>query len=140
MKLRQWLSNAVIKLHRFMQGRYGADEISYVLLAVSVVLMLISNIDKLWFIYFIALIPLGLSILRALSRNITARISEREKFLKFAEPIKAFLKLQKNRIRDRKTHRYFKCKNCKATLRLPKGKGKISITCPKCGNKFIKKT
>ncbi|MBQ5824488.1 MAG: hypothetical protein IIW48_06730 [Clostridia bacterium] len=140
MNFKQKLSAAVLKLNRFMQGRYGIDEISYCLLAISFILMIISRFDKLWFFYFPALVPLVLSIIRALSKNITARISEREKFLKAAEPIKAFIKLQRNKIRDRKTHKYFKCKKCNSVLRVPIGKGKIAITCPKCGNKFNKKT
>lgn len=140
MKLRQMLTNILFKLQRFMQRRYGADEISYILIAISLILSILSNFDKLRFLYFIALIPVVLSIVRSLSRNITARIAEREKYLTMVSPIKSFLKLQQNKYRDRKTHRYFKCKNCKSTLRVPKGRGKISITCPKCNAKITKKT
>ncbi len=140
MNFRHKLTNIFLKYQRFMQGRYGFDEISYILLGVSLIFSLISNFDKLWFFYFIALIPVGFAVYRSLSRNITARISEREKYLVLAEPIKSFLKLQRNKYRDRDTHRYFKCKNCKATLRVPVGKGKIAITCPKCNTKITKKT
>ncbi len=140
MNFRNKFTNIFFKIQRFMQGRYGVDEISYILIGISLILSILSNFDKLRFLYFIALIPVALSLVRSLSRNITARIAEREKYLAFAEPIKSFIKLQGNRYRDRKTHRYYKCKNCKATLRVPKGKGKISITCPKCNNKITKKT
>ena len=140
MKFRQIITNIFFKFQRFMQGRYGVDEISYILLGLSLILSIISNIDKLSFLYFVALIPIVLSFVRSLSRNITARIAEREKYLTLVEPIKPFIKLQQNKFRDRNTHRYFRCKNCKATLRVPKGKGKISITCPQCNSKITKKT
>lgn len=140
MKFRQIITNIFFKLQRFMQGRYGVDEISSILLGLSLILSILSNFDKLRFLYFIALIPIILSFVRSLSRNITARIAEREKYLTLVEPIKPFIKLQQNKFRDRKTHRYFRCKNCKATLRVPKDKGKISITCPKCNEKITKKT
>ncbi len=140
MNFRKNITGLIIKLNKFMQGRYGTDEISYILLGVSLVFMMISNFEKLWFFNIIGIIPLALSFARMMSKNITARISERERFLNLVEPIKAFGKLQKNKKRDRKTHRYFKCKKCKAVLRVPKGKGKISITCPKCSTKLIKKT
>ncbi len=140
MKFRQILTNIFFKLQSFMQGRYGIDEISYILIGISLILSIVSNFDKLWFFYFIALIPIALVLIRSLSRNITARIAERERYLAFVEPIKSFAKLQRNKYRDRKTHRYFRCKNCRSTLRVPKGKGKFSITCPKCNNKITKKT
>lgn len=140
MNFKQKLANILFKFQRFMQGRYGTDEITYVLLGVSLFLMLISNFDKLWFVYFLSFVPIALSVARSLSKNITARIAERERYLRLTEPIRVFLKLNKNKQRDRKTHKYFKCKNCKATLRVPKGKGKISITCPRCNCKITKKT
>jgi len=54
--------------------------------------------------------------------------------------VQSWLKKTQNRIEDSKTHKHFTCPNCKATLRLPKGKGKIMITCPKCRKEFTKKT
>lgn len=140
MNFRHKLTNIFLKYQRFMQGRYGADEISYILIAIGLILSILSNFDNLRFLYFIALIPIVLSLVRSLSRNITARIAEREKYLTMVSPIKSFMKLQQNKYRDRNTHRYFKCKNCKSTLRVPKGRGKISITCPKCNAKITKKT
>lgn len=140
MKFKRMLTDIFFKFQRFMQGRYGVDEISYLSIGLSLIISILSNFDKLWFLRFVSWIPLILSLIRTLSRNITARIAEREKYLTLVEPIKSFIKLQINKYRDRKTHRYFRCNNCKATLRVPKGRGKISITCPKCGNKITKKT
>ncbi len=140
MKFRALLTKAITKYRQFMYGRYGTDELNLALIILGLIISVISNIDKLWFLYFLAPLPLIVAIWRSLSRNTNARYNERLKFLEFIKGPKAKLKKLANKIRDRKTHRFFTCKNCKATLRLPKGRGKIKITCPKCGNIMIKKT
>lgn len=140
MKFKELLTKATYKYRQFMYGRYGADEICFALTILSIIIMLISNIDKLRFLYFIALIPLAVSLWRSLSRDTNARYNERIKFLKFMKGPKEKIILLINKVKDRKNYRFFTCSNCKATLRLPKGRGKIKITCPKCNNTFIKKT
>lgn len=140
MKFNHFLTNLFNKYRQFMYGRYGNDELNIALVVLALIISLISNIDKLWFLYFISIILLSLAISRALSRNTNARYNEKIKFLNIISGPKSKVLNYKNRIRDRKTHKYFTCKKCKATLRLPKGRGKIKITCPKCGNEMIKKT
>ena len=140
MKFRNYLTKALAKYRQFMYGRYGADELCLTLVIVSAVLMFVSNFDKLWFLYFVAVVPLAVALWRSLSRNTNARYNERLKFLQIIAGPKEKLKLLSNRIKSRKTHRFFTCPKCKATLRVPKGRGKINITCPKCGNQMIKKT
>lgn len=83
---------------------------------------------------------MGLCIFRTFSKNITKRSMENYKFAMFMSPVYSWFKRLQRSIRDSKTHKYYKCPSCKATLRLPKGKGKILITCPKCRNEFTKKT
>ena len=140
MKFNQFLTNLINKYRKFMYGRYGNDELNIALIILALIISLLSNIDILWFLYFISVILIILSLWRSLSRNTNARYNERLKFLKIISGPKSKILNYKNRLRDRKTHKFFTCKKCKATLRLPKGKGKINITCPKCGNKMIKKT
>ena len=140
MNFRHKLTNIFLKYQRFMQGRYGVDEISYILLGISLILSLISNFDKLWFFYFVSVIPTAVAVFRFLSRNTNARYNERLRFIAIISVFKnKFIKIRNRKI-DKKTHKFFTCKQCKATLRLPKGRGKIKITCPKCGNTMIKKT
>ena len=69
-----------------------------------------------------------LSLLRCFSRNTYKRYNENRKFL-----------LMVDRIKDR-AHRYYSCPKCRQTVRVPRGKGKIAIICPKCREKFVKKT
>ena len=126
---------------RFMYGRYGADELNIALLICALAISLLNTILSLFlrlnyiYSYFISpalyLVMFGLlsfGLFRTFSRNIYARQKENRWF-----------KQRWQRLRDRK-NRYFRCPKCKQTVRVPKGKGKISIHCPKCGEKFIKKT
>ena len=119
-------------LRHFMLGRYGADKLNMAILgagvALSVVVMVISNplLDGI-----LTLIAYGLmiwAIFRMLSRNTYKRYQENRKYLRFLE-----------RIKDRE-HRYFECPRCHQPVRVPRGKGKIAISCPKCKETFIKKT
>ena len=117
---------------RFMMGRYGSDKLNLMLLSVSVILCLIASFIP----YYIAKsILLGIShlfliwaIFRMLSRKTYKRYLENRKYLQLLD-----------RIRDR-DHRYYDCPRCRQQVRVPKGKGKIAISCPKCREKFIKKT
>lgn len=117
-------------LDRFMQGRYGLDRLSSVLLWISVAMAVIAIILGPMGLVFtiLAYALMGIAIFRVLSHNTYKRYRENRWFL-----------LQLDRIKDRE-HRYFVCPKCRQSVRVPKGKGKIAITCPKCKEKFIKKT
>lgn len=119
-------------LRRFMTGRYGTDKLNMVILGAGLVASLLSVMVNapLWNLVFWAL-SYGLmiwAIFRSLSRNTYKRYQENRWFLQ-----------RVNRVKDRQ-NRYFNCPKCRQMVRVPRGKGKISITCPKCREKFIKKT
>ncbi len=116
------------KFRHFMYGRYGNDTLNTVLLILGLVLAIASNFVQLYYFGVLSYIPLFWAIFRMYSRNISRRRQENQKFLQLF-----------NRLKDR-THRYFACPKCRQKVRVPKGKGKISITCPKCHEKFTKKT
>ena len=124
--------------YRFMYGRYGNDKLNNALLwsyaaliiAYMVVFLFVEENPFVYLAYLLlswALI--GTAIFRALSRNIAKRRQENEKFT-------GFFKLMKNKHRDRKTHVYRKCPACRAVLRLPKAKGRHTVVCPRCKNRF----
>jgi hypothetical protein len=123
-----------------MVGRYGNDEFTLVLLISSMIFTFLGNFRYLRLLYFIGLAMICYSLFRVLSKNYEARRKELNWYLRWSEKPKAELKLLGNKFRDRKTHKYLKCKECKTVLRVPKGRGKIEITCPKCRMKMIKKT
>lgn len=128
------------KLQQFMVGRYGNDEFTLFLSIAGLILGLLANFKYLGFLYYIGAILIFFSLFRTLSKNYNARRKELNWYLLWSAKPKAEIKLLINRIQERETHKYFKCKKCKAVLRVPKGRGKIEITCPKCSAKVIKKT
>lgn len=127
-------------IYRFMYGRYGHDSLNSFLLVSSFLILFIN----LFFIRnnVVAIISyLGIlyTTFRAYSRKIYNRQKENNRFLKIVNPIRKRFKNTKHALNDR-THRYYLCPNCQQQVRVPKGRGTIEITCPKCKHKFTKKT
>ena len=132
-----WFRNFTAKLsagiHRFMEGRYGSDRLTTFILGAAVVLVLIYSLFFrgtvvqviLWLLSYALMFW---AIFRMLSRNVYKRYQENRKFLQFFD-----------RIKDRQ-HRYYDCPKCRQTVRVPRGKGKIAITCPRCREKFVRKS
>ena len=119
-------------LQRKMMGRYGTDKLNMVLLGIGLVLSLVNLFIRLnWLSLTLMLLSytlMGIAIFRTFSRNTYKRYRENQRFLMF---------FQKLKDRD---HKYFDCPRCRQQVRVPRGKGKIAISCPKCREKFIKKT
>lgn len=127
------------RLIRYMQGRYGVDTLNTHALYL-VIFLLILNIFFNNFIIMIIGYALWLIILyRMFSKQIYKRYNENEKYLNMIKPLSMFFKLQKTRLSDRQ-HKYYRCPQCKQMVRLPKGRGKIIVTCPKCRHKFEKRS
>ena len=133
---RYWLQSTgrklAVWLRNFMAGRYGTDRLNMVILCAGLVASLLSMILSiaplnliLWALSYGLMIW---AICRSLSRNTYKRYQENRKFLQFYD-----------RLKDR-NNRYFNCPKCRQTVRVPRGKGKSSITCPRCREKFIKKS
>lgn len=118
---------------RFMYGRYGIDSLSKAIFILSLILLLLSSVTRIAFFYIVALSLLLWSYFRIFSKNRAKRYRELSVYT-------GKVNLIKSRWCDRKTHRYFRCRACKQMLRVPKHKGKIQITCRKCGVKMQKKT
>ncbi len=130
-------------LQRLMYGRYGGDSLNIALLIfsviVSIVLRVVGGIVHLpWLAVFTA-IPVGLVIFRMFSKNIARRQKENQVFLKIFRRSAGSVKQKTARAQDT-LHKYYRCPKCKQQLRVPKGRGKICIICPKCKHEFIKKT
>ena len=129
---RQYLAKLSARVQQFMVGRYGTDRLNMTILSVGLVACLISPFfGNAAVNLLLTALSYGLmiwAICRALSKNTYKRYQENRKYLTFLE-----------RIKDRE-HRYFDCPKCRQSVRVPRGKGKIAITCPKCGEKFIRKT
>lgn len=127
--------NIWYRIARFMNGRYGVDTLFYVLVAVSLVLSFVNLFFHSLILQMFVYAFLILALLRALSRNHTARYNEN----KFIEDFINKIKKKRDTMRQRRadvTHIYKKCPNCKAVLRLPRRVGKHTTVCPKCNNSF----
>ena len=126
-------------IQRFMYGRYGMDQLNIALLLVYLVLYLISGLFRSHTLRLLSFLCLITVTVRFFSRRADQRREENARFLNAVGPLLRRYNVNKSRRQD-KDHSYFKCPNCGQQLRVPKGKGKICITCPKCRIEFIKKT
>lgn len=123
-----------------MQDRTGVDHLSLALLIVSLIVGLIGQLLGWSWLTWLSLLPLVLCYFRIFSKNKLKRHQENVLFLKYWYPIQTKWMNQYRAVKARRQYRYFKCKECGQQLRVPRKKGKIEITCPKCRHTFIKKT
>ena len=126
-------------LRNFMYGRNGVDHLSLVSVVLGLIISIITSFLFNPFLRLIPMLPYGYAFFRVLSRNIPKRQAENQKFLNAWYSLKDTAKRLRSRRSD-KTHKYYACPSCKASLRVPKGKGRIVITCPKCRHEITKKT
>lgn len=127
------------RLRRFFSGRHGMDQLGIALFAAYIAIAVLSNVLGSLLLYILSFVLFGYVIFRMFSRNRVRRTAENTKFLYGWYNLKNKWRLAVQRIRDMKTYRYFSCPECHQKVRVPRGKGKISITCPKCKTKFIRK-
>lgn len=140
--MKQFLWTVRQKLQNFMQGRYGNDELNRFLCIAALICFIVSGFGGIVsFLYPLGLIMLVWSVYRSLSRNIYKRQEERTKYLELSGKVKQKYRLLINRWKNRKTHLYCKCPQCKVTVRVrrPETHGNLNITCPMCKNSFSKK-
>ena len=140
--MRNFLMKLADKIRRFFYGRNGLDDLAKLFLISSIAVFVIyafwpfNTSGQIIVKYVLSLISYGLMVyayFRILSKNIYKRVQENKKYL-------GFLNITKAKWKHRKTHRFYRCPKCKTWLRVPKGRGKITITCVKCSTKIDKKT
>ena len=119
---------------------YGADSLNRFLLIISLLFMVINLFTRLLTVWCIAVAFYIYYLFRFFSKNYTARRKELAVYNGIKWRIKQKWSVFRRKWSERRTHKYFKCRRCSATLRVPKGKGSITVTCPKCREKMDKKT
>lgn len=130
------------RLKSFLQGRYGNDALNIFLILLGCSLSILLTLfipSRFYYFRSLGTVLYLVALIRALSRNLPKRQRENAKFLEVSEPWRKYLYKKFNQYQD-KTHRYYNCPQCHRTLRVPKGKGKINITCPHCNRQFKKRT
>ena len=138
--MKAWFQSIGAKIRIWMQGRYGMDELSRASTWIAFALIILSSLTGLNILNSLALVLMIWSIFRTYSKNIYKRREERDKWLRMTGSVKSWFSLQKRKWKDRKDYRYFRCKQCKSVMRVPRGKGTVIIRCRKCHSEMTKKT
>lgn len=135
--MKKWLAKVMV-------GRYGVDQLTNAMLVLSMVLLMVAlffgNSIVNTILWTLAVLLLVAGYYRIFSKKTSQRYQENQKYLRLRNRITGRFRSMKERLKQRKTHRFFKCPQCGATVRVPKGKGKIKITCPKCKTAFVRNT
>ena len=124
---------------RFMSGRYGADQLGFAMVIVSLVMTVISSLTRFYFLTLMADALLIVMLIRMLSKDRYRRQHENQVYLVKTEKVRRAVSEWFNRVKNSKKYHYFTCQNCKMRLRVPRGVGNVTITCKGCGHKFDKK-
>ena len=128
------------KFYRFMQGRYGADELSKFLTGVAMAMIILNILTKSGIFNLLFWVCLIYSYFRMFSKNYSARYAENQKFLGLKSKFLYKWENQKRLREQKKIYHIYSCPYCKQKIRIPKGKGTIIITCPKCKQEFGKRS
>jgi len=136
--MKKWLNKLNETLDRFMAKRYGNDELNTVLLILCVFLVIFAAVEESQPICVITLIVCLFAEIRFFSKNINRRQKEFGLYLRAKHEIKRVFSEESEKLADRVTYKYVKCPHCGTVIKLPRGAGKVTITCPKCNNKFNK--
>ena len=123
-----------------MAGRYGADDLSKFMLGSGVALMILTLFLRIPILNTLVVVILALVYVRMFSRNIQKRYDENQKYLSLKQRFLGFFKADPAKAQENKMYHIYRCPNCKQKIRVPRGKGKIVITCPKCKHEFQKKS
>jgi len=128
------------RFRSFMQGRYGVDQFGRALIVISLICSFATIFTRVLPLYILCYIPLAYAIFRLLSRNILKRSQENMVYNRISSAFRNKVKQIKLDLIGTKTHKYYHCPQCKQSIRVPRDKGKIAITCPKCRREFVKRT
>ena len=134
------------KFNKFMQGRYGVDELSRFTMGVALALIILTMFVNIVnrsvgsVLDFLGIAAIVYAYFRIFSRNIQQRYAENQKYLQMTSKLRLRFNKEKNLMKQRKTHHIYACPGCGQKIRIPRGKGKIEIECPKCHTKFVKRS
>lgn len=124
-------------LYRFMYGRNGVDALCWALFILELLLSIVSSLIRVQIVstvlYYASMVLMFIVLLRMFSRNLAARRAENAKFLAWWQPRRNSFRAARARRAD-SAHKYVRC-SCGAWCRVPRGVGKVELTCPKCGKK-----
>lgn len=130
------------KVIQFMQGRYGVDQLSSFLIGAAVFIALLGMFLRSPILNILCWVIMIIGYVRIFSKNTSKRYAENQKFLDKTFGIRNYFAKLKYRVKYGKQtadpYYIYKCRKCGQKIRIPKGKGKIMVTCPKCKFQFKK--
>lgn len=127
------------KIYRFMAGRYGNDQLNQFIMILALILCVLSMFGVPG-VYLLGILCLVYAYFRMFSRNTYKRSQENNWYLQKTYKIRQYFATFKRDMQTRKTHHIYRCPSCRQKIRIPRGKGRIEIRCPKCSQTFIKKS
>lgn len=138
--MRNFLGRMIMSIKRLMYGRYGIDELSRAIILTALGFLILSYVPFLGFSYVFFIILALWAYIRAFSKNIAARRAELAIYMNFKSKFKRKQSMHKKIWDERKEFKYFRCKGCKSYWRVPRGRGRVEITCRNCKMKMQGKT
>ncbi len=124
------------KIARFMNGRNGADELAGTCVWVAVILMVINIFARNPVLTILVLLILAYALFRMTSTNVAARRRESEVFAEKLGPVRPWIRNPRAAWNESRAYKHASCASCGQRVRVPRGKGRLRVTCPKCGEKF----
>ncbi len=124
------------KAYEWMRGRQGPDDLALFCTNLAFVLVIVNLFARVGWLGWIALALIAYSVFRIQSKNLSARSRENEQFLKALGPARPWVQNPKAAIEETRSYKHVKCQSCGQKVRVPRGKGKLRVTCPKCRTKF----
>ena len=128
-----------LSLSRFMQGRYGPDNLGMFTLILGLAVSIVGSFTGIPYTSLAGLILYFYTLFRMFSRNKEKRLAENRKYLAFTTGIRTKTRQFFKRLKNRKEYKYFRCPQCKVLLRLKRGTGEKEITCVRCSHQFHQK-
>ena len=134
------------KFNKFMQGRYGVDDFSRFTMGAALVLIILAMFANIFSrtagstLDILGVAAIVYAYIRIFSRNIQKRYEENQWFLARTAKLRLRFQKEKSLMAERRTNHIYTCPGCGQKIRIPKGKGKIEIDCPKCHTKFVKRS
>jgi Zn finger protein HypA/HybF involved in hydrogenase expression len=138
--MREKWSRLLQRMSNFMIGRNGVDDLARFESLVVLVLLIVAMFTKWGILTTIALVIMIHMYFRVFSRNTAKRYEENRKYLNFRYNRTVSWNRFKKRVVQSRDYRFYKCPMCRQEVRVPKGHGKIEITCPKCRENFIRRS
>ena len=128
------------KFFRFMAGRNGVDQLSRVCSYVALALIVVNLFTRNLVVWALAIVTLAYSYFRIFSKNVYRRREENARYMAFQNRAVTGVRNWRDRMKQRRDYAFFRCPGCRAMLRVPRGKGKLRVTCRKCGAAFERRT